>query len=540
MLVQEIRIGFGQINPVVGDFAHNSKQILQIMNDAAGKVDLLIFGELALCGYPLGDLSYRADIISATQEALEQLVAESAEPRLASLTVVLGHVSAAATHSDQQSSYASAHNSATVFSGGEVIGRYDKKYLPNYDVFDDWRNFVPGSSELLFELQGQRVAVAICEDIWHPEAPQRDELANAGVDLLVVPNGSPYTRDIQSRRRNAARSYQRGFAIAYANLAGGQDDLVFDGDSFLMGKDGQELYRAGMEPGLFITETKELEPVLDDEPQRLYEVLVTGLRDYCGKTGQDKVLLGFSGGIDSSLTAAIAVDALGSQAVLGIGLPSRYSSDHSLADAQQLANNLGCEFRVIPIDKAHVAFEDMVDLKGLAGENVQARIRAVTLMAISNSEGRLLLTTGNKSEIAVGYSTMYGDSAGGFAPIKDILKTDVWRLARWLNASRGKELIPMSSIEKPPSAELSPGQLDSDSLPDYNLLDDILRLLIEKTATVDEVVALGFERELVSEVDSKVRAAEWKRSQGAIGTKTTAVAFGSGRRVPITTRFGKL
>ena len=538
--MQEIRIGFGQINPVVGDFAHNSRQILQIMDNAAGKVDLLIFGELALCGYPLGDLSYRADIISATQEALEQLVAESAEPRLASLTVVLGHVSAAATHSDQQSSYASAHNSATVFSSGVVIGRYDKKYLPNYDVFDDWRNFVPGSSELLFELKGQRVAVAICEDIWHPEAPQRDELANAGVDLLVVPNGSPYTRDIQSRRRNAAISYQGSFAIAYANLAGGQDDLVFDGDSFLMGKDGQELYRAGMEPGMFIAETKELEPVLDDEPQRLYEVLVTGLRDYCGKTGQDKVLLGFSGGIDSALTAAIAVDALGSRAVLGIGLPSRYSSDHSLADAQQLANNLGCEFRVIPIDKAHVAFEDMVDLKGLAGENVQARIRAVTLMAISNSEGRLLLTTGNKSEIAVGYSTMYGDSAGGFAPIKDVLKTDVWRLARWLNASRGKELIPISSIEKPPSAELSPGQLDSDSLPDYNLLDDILRLLIEKTATVDEVVALGFERELVSEVDSKVRSAEWKRSQGAIGTKTTAVAFGSGRRVPITTRFGKL
>ncbi|MGA1200135.1 MAG: NAD(+) synthase, partial [Aquiluna sp.] len=237
---------------------------------------------------------------------------------------------------------------------------------------------------------------------------------------------------------------------------------------------------------------------------------------------------------------AIAVDALGPEAVLGVGLPSRYSSEHSLADAQQLAKNLGCEFRVVPIDKAHVAFEDMVELSGLAGENVQARIRAVTLMAISNSEGRLLLTTGNKSEIAVGYSTMYGDSAGGFAPIKDVLKTDVWRLARWLNASRGKELIPISSIEKPPSAELSPGQLDSDSLPDYELLDDILRLLIEKTATVDEVVALGFERELVSEVDGKVRAAEWKRSQGAIGTKTTAVAFGSGRRVPITTRFGKL
>jgi NAD+ synthase (glutamine-hydrolysing) len=226
--------------------------------------------------------------------------------------------------------------------------------------------------------------------------------------------------------------------------------------------------------------------------------------------------------------------------VLGVGLPSRYSSDHSLSDAKQLAANIGCEFRVVEIDRAHQAFESMVELGGLAGENAQARIRAVTLMAVSNSENRLLITTGNKSEIAVGYSTMYGDSAGGFAPIKDVLKTDVWRLARWLNASRAKEVVPISSIEKPPSAELRPDQLDSDSLPEYEVLDDILRLLIEKTATVDEVVALGFERDLVREIDHKVRSAEWKRSQGAIGTKTTAVAFGSGRRVPLTTRFGKL
>jgi len=230
---------------------------------------------------------------------------------------------------------------------------------------------------------------------------------------------------------------------------------------------------------------------------------------------------------------------LGPESVLGVALPSRHSSEHSLADAEQLAKNLGCEYRVVEIEPAHSAFEQMVKLEGLAGENVQARIRAVTLMGISNSEGRLLLTTGNKSEIAVGYSTMYGDSAGGFAPIKDVLKTDVWRLARWLNA-QGKELIPTSSIEKPPSAELSPGQLDSDSLPDYGLLDDILRLLIEKTATVEEVVALGFDADLVSQIDSRVRAAEWKRSQAAIGTKTTLVAFGSGRRVPLTTRFGKL
>jgi NAD+ synthase (glutamine-hydrolysing) len=540
VLVQEIRIGFGQINPVVGDFAHNSEQILNIMREAAGKVDLLMFGELALCGYPLGDLSYRTDIIAATQEALDELVAASADESLASLTVVLGHVSAAESTPGNQSSYAAAHNSATVFSGGNTIGRYDKKYLPNYDVFDDWRNFVPGSSELVFELKGQKVAVAICEDIWHPESTQRQRFASEGISLLVVPNGSPYTRDIQSRRRMAVSSFQSGFAVAYANLSGGQDDLVFDGDSFLVSKEGKEIARAGMEPGLFAAEEMDLDPVLDDDPTRLYEVLVTGLRDYCLKTGQTQVVLGLSGGIDSALCAAIAADALGPNAVLGVGLPSRYSSDHSLSDAKQLAANIGCEFRVVEIDKAHQAFESMVELAGLAGENAQARIRAVTLMAISNSENRLLITTGNKSEIAVGYSTMYGDSAGGFAPIKDVLKTDVWRLARWLNASRAKEVVPISSIEKPPSAELRPDQLDSDSLPDYEVLDDILRLLIEKTATVDEVVALGFERDLVREIDHKVRSAEWKRSQGAIGTKTTAVAFGSGRRVPLTTRFGKL
>jgi len=315
---------------------------------------------------------------------------------------------------------------------------------------------------------------------------------------------------------------------------------VLDGDSFLVSKEGKEIARAGMEPGLFVAEEMDLDPVLDDDPTRLYEVLVTGLRDYCLKTGQTQVVLGLSGGIDSALCAAVAADALGPNAVLGVGLPSRYSSDHSLRDAKQLAANIGCKFRVVEIDRAHQAFESMVELAGLAGENAQARIRAVTLMAISNSENRLLITTGNKSEIAVGYSTMYGDSAGGFAPIKDVLKTDVWRLARWLNASRAREVIPISSIEKPPSAELRPDQLDSDSLPNYEVLDDILRLLIEKTATVDEVVALGFERDLVREIDHKVRSAEWKRSQGAIGTKTTAVAFGSGRRVPLTTRFGKL
>ncbi|MGA1713506.1 MAG: NAD(+) synthase, partial [bacterium] len=277
-----------------------------------------------------------------------------------------------------------------------------------------------------------------------------------------------------------------------------------------------------------------------DDPERLFQVLVTGLRDYCAKTGQKKIVLGLSGGIDSALSCAIAVEAIGAKNVLGVGLPSRYSSDHSISDAKQLAENLGCEFRIVEIENPHAAVESLLSLSELAKENLQARIRAVILMGISNSEGRLLLSTGNKSEIAVGYSTIYGDAAGGFAPIKDVLKTDVWWLARWYNQQKGQTLIPESSISKAPSAELRPGQVDQDSLPEYQVLDDILRLLIEKFATVDEVVALGFERSLVAEIDEMVRRAEWKRSQGAIGTKTTVVSFGSGRRVPITTRFGKL
>lgn len=535
--MQEIRIGFGQINPVVGDFQHNEAQILSQLKQADGKVDLVVFGELALCGYPLGDLSYRSDVIERTENSLKELIAESA--KFPSLTVVLGHISPATRRDTRQSAFAIAHNSATVFRNGMVIGRYDKQRLPTYDVFDDWRNFVPGQDELIFELNGKSVAVAICEDIWDPSSGQPERLQKAGVDLLVVPNGSPYTRNKRSERRFAARAFQRGFAIAYANLCGGQDELVFDGDSFVIDKDGQEIFRTTFAEGLKF-ESAELTEVLDDDPAVLFEALVVGLRDYCHKTGQKKIVLGLSGGIDSALSCVIAAEAVGAENVLGIALPSRYSSEHSKVDARELAKSVGCEFREIEIENPHASFEALLELSDLAKENLQARIRMLILMGISNTEQRLLLSTGNKSEIAVGYSTIYGDSAGGFAPIKDVFKTDVWWLARWYNDKSGREVIPVNSITKAPSAELRPGQVDQDSLPEYQLLDDILRLLIEKSATVDEVVGLGFDRDTVADIDDKVRRAEWKRSQGAIGTKTTQLAFGSGRRVPITTRFGKL
>lgn len=534
----EIKVGLAQTNPVVGDYQNNALEILRLMTEAnAAGVQLLVFGELALNGYPLGDLSYRADVITSGEAKLAQIVYESRS--YPQLTVVLGHASLAKEPRPRiQSSDAIAHNSATVFRAGEVIGRYDKQRLPNYDVFDDWRNFIPGSKELIFEVSGTRCAVAICEDIWEQNSGRSAALKAAGVEYLVVPNGSPYTRAKNKQRRKAATTFAAGMSLAYVNLSGGQDELVFDGDSFLLDAGGSEIITAGIESGLYLRNAPRQSN--QDSYEKLFEVLVVGLRDYLKKTGQKKVVLGLSGGIDSALCAAIAKEAVGSANVTGVLLPSRYSSTHSLSDAEQLAKNLEIEYRTIPIETAHQAFESTLELSSLAQENLQARIRAVILMGISNSEGHLLISTGNKSEVAVGYSTMYGDAAGGFAPIKDVYKTDVWKLAETYNNVNGSAVIPQNSITKPPSAELRPGQLDQDSLPDYQLLDSVLELLIEGKKTVAEVVAAGFDLSTVTRIDKMVRASEWKRSQGAIGTKTTEIAFGRGRRVPLTTRFGEL
>ena len=476
-------------------------------------------------------MSYRRDIIESSERTLQELVSQSKS--FPELTMVVGFASLATSLPQSQSSYAIAHNSAAVIKGGELIGVYHKQLLPNYDVFDDWRNFIPGTEELIFEIAGVRCAVAICEDIWSKDNTRSKELRKSGVELLLVPNGSPYSREKRAERLDAARNFQDGFALAYANLAGGQDELVFDGGSFLLDSSGALVAQLGDAPAT------ELATRIDeqDSSQLLWNVLVTGVRDYLAKTGQKTVVLGLSGGIDSALCAAIAAAAIGPENVFGVALPSRYSSEHSLADAKAVATALGIKYREVSIEPAHLAFESSIDLSPLAGENIQARIRAVILMGISNTEGHLLLTTGNKSEIAVGYSTMYGDAAGGFGPIKDLYKTDVWAISRWRNESTGKELIPWNSITKAPSAELRPDQKDQDSLPEYELLDAVLRELIEHSRTISEIVALGFDRQIVSEIDAMVRKAEWKRSQGAIGTKTTKVAFGSGRRVPLTTRF---
>jgi NAD+ synthase (glutamine-hydrolysing) len=330
-------------------------------------------------------------------------------------------------------------------------------------------------------------------------------------------------------------------ALAYVNLVGGQDDLVFDGKSFYQNRQGEITSLAkSFEEDLLVVGDPKQTPLVQDELSEVFSAICLGIRDYVRKTGNKGVVVGLSGGIDSALVAALAVQALGKENVVGVRMPSRFSSEHSLKDAELLSQNLGIDLRTLEIDKAHQAFEATVPLNAIAGENIQARIRAVLLMAISNNEGLLVLNTGNKSEVAVGYSTIYGDSIGAYAPLKDLYKSDVWRLSSWINKHLGGEVIPENSISKAPSAELRPGQVDTDSLPDYHELDSILRHLIENHATVAEVVSAGFAKETVLRVDRMVRAAEWKRSQAPIGPRLSKVSFGRGRRVPLATKFGDL
>ena len=534
------RLGIAQMNPIVGDFVENTKTIVSLMEEAASAgTEILVLPELALCGYPLGDFSYRSDFVEASEQAIEHLVQTSAHAMYSGLTVVLGTVTRPKIpRSAEQRSFATAHNSAVVFRNGIRLATHHKNLLPNYDVFDDWRNFVPGDSITVFNHNDYRIAIAICEDIWSTESAIYHELKKLSLDLIISPNGSPYSLEKHRQRLSAALAFAAGTPLLYVNLRGGQDELVFDGNSFLLDSDGELAWRANPDCNFQeVVRAKQIE-VNQEEQAEIWDVLRLGLADYLAKTGQSKVVLGLSGGIDSAVCAVLAVDALGAGNVLGVRLPSRYSSDHSLQDAEQLAHNLGIELRTVPIDSAHKVFEGMTQLSPLAEENLQARIRAVTLMAISNSEGRVLLSTGNKSEIAVGYSTIYGDAAGGFAPIKDVYKTRVWELAKWRNTLDG--VIPERSISKAPSAELRPGQKDVDSLPPYELLDSILEHLVEAAMSVSEIAALGFDAETVSKIDELMRRSEWKRSQGAIGTKITSVSFGKGRRLPIATRFRPL
>lgn len=546
----DIRIALAQIDTCVGDVDTNSRTILEWSRRAAAEgAQVVAFPEMTITGYPIEDLALRASFQRAARAAVQTIADQLVADGLGDLTVVLGTVGAPQV--TRTSPGTRPTNQALVLQGGAVTASYDKHHLPNYGVFDEFRIFAPGAEPCVLEIGGRRVGLVVCEDIWQDGGPVA-ELAAREVDLLLVLNGSPFeegkghTRtDLAARRARELRA-----PVAYVNMVGGQDDLVFDGGSFVVGEDGSVLTSAPQ----FVEHLLLWDLAADGEPEHrgplaptldpdeeVYQAIVTGVRGYVRKNGFRSVVLGLSGGIDSALVAAICADAIGGENVYGVSMPSSYSSEHSKDDAADLAKRIGAHYRVQPIAPMVDAFQGELALVDVAAENLQARVRGMILMALSNSEGHLVLATGNKSELAVGYSTIYGDAVGGFAPIKDVDKSQVWALSRWRNnaALDAGQIppIPESSITKPPSAELRPGQVDQDSLPPYDLLDEVLDAYIEHAEGRAELLARGFDEEVVDKVVSLVDRAEWKRRQYPLGTKVTALAFGRDRRLPVTSRW---
>ncbi|UVS77249.1 NAD+ synthase [Actinokineospora sp. UTMC 2448] len=563
----QLRIALAQVNPTVGDLAGNADLVVRWARNAVeAGADVVVFPEMVLTGYPVEDLALRESFGVASRSALDALAGSLDDAGCGAVPVWVGYL-------DRDE--VGPRNGAAVLHGGRVVARQFKHHLPNYGVFDERRLFKPGTSLDIVRVRGLEVGMVICEDVWQEGGPVA-ALGQAGVDLIVSPNASPYERSKDDQRLPliARRAREAQAPLVYVNQVGGQDDLVFDGDSIVVAADGTLLARApqfvehlalvdlDLPGGAARTDADVVDDfsvrrvVLSDEPRQdgvrhpgviaeplpeeaeIWSALVTGLRDYTQKNGFRSVVLGLSGGIDSAVVAALAVDALGADAVHGVSMPSAYSSEHSRADAAELAERTGLHFSEQPIADMVEVFVKQLGLTGLAEENVQARCRGMTLMGLSNQHGHLVLATGNKTELAVGYSTIYGDAVGGFAPIKDVPKTLVWHLARWRNAEAEKRgetpPIPENSISKPPSAELRPGQLDSDSLPDYELLDDVLDDYIEGDRGYADLVRAGHDPELIDRVLRMVDRAEYKRRQYPPGTKITFRAFGRDRRLPIT------
>jgi NAD+ synthase (glutamine-hydrolysing) len=548
MVMPKVRLAMAQTNPIVGDISGNLAQTIATIDKAHSRgANLIVFGEMNLAGYPIEDLAARSSFLEAAEGAVLDLAAHLKDGKYANLAVVVGHPARAS----RSNGWSIANNSASVIVDGEVIGRYAKHHLPNYSVFDEFRNFVPGDELFTFTFNDLRISTIICEDIWQTGGPVA-ALGKSNTDVALILNGSPFEVSKTDTRLKLVQDIaeMHNCSVAYVNLVGGQDDLVFDGNSFYVDSSGQLVARSAQfisDIGYVDIESKSVatssaKPASDkDDLSEIWGALVLGLRDYVSKNGFKSVVLGLSGGIDSAVCASIAADALGADRVFGVSMPSKYSSDHSKGDAEDLADRLGCHYRTEAIERMVDAFEGQLHLDGLASENLQARMRGVILMALSNAEGHLVLTTGNKTELAVGYSTIYGDSVGGFAPIKDVEKTLVWKLAEWRNA-RALALgltppIPENSISKPPSAELRPDQVDQDSLPEYELLDSLLEAYVDRRLGRDQVIAEGFEATVVDRIIGLVDRAEWKRRQGAIGPKITGMAFGRDRRLPITNKF---
>lgn len=543
-------VALAQIDTCVGDLDGNAVKIMEYCRKAASrKADLVVFPEMTLTGYPIEDLAFRATFRRAAWSKADQLAKGLQDEGLGGLYVIVGTVG---TDREQDR----PRNRMVVLHDGLVWAGYDKHFLPNYGVFDEYRIFTPGQESVILDIKGRRIGLAICEDIWQEGGPIR-EMAQEGIDLLVTINGSPFEEGKGHVRRDLAarRARQVDAPVIYVNQVGGQDDLVFDGGSFVVGADGALLERSPQfiehlgywtlpESGVAgETAARSKSALIGDLPgdEEIYRACVLGLRDYMVKNHFTGVCLGLSGGIDSALVATIAADACGGSNIWGISMPSRYSSEGSRDDATDLAQRLGLHYEVKAIGPEFDAFQEELHLEGVAEENIQARIRGVIVMAYSNSRNLLALATGNKSELACGYSTIYGDAVGGYAPIKDLLKTRVWELSRWRNEEARRqgqvEPIPANSILKPPSAELREGQKDSDSLPDYALLDRVLEAYIEKAHGREDLLADGFDPETVNTVMRLVDRAEWKRRQYPLGPKVTSLAFGRDRRLPITNAF---
>jgi NAD+ synthase (glutamine-hydrolysing) len=537
-----IRLAMAQTNPVVGAISANLDECFAHVRLAAAEgAQIVVFGEMVATGYPIEDLAQRSSFVRSAEVAVADFAQRLESEGLGALYVVVGHPALAA----EGNGWAIAENCASVLHHGNVVGKYAKHHLPNYSVFDEYRIFVPGTDSLVFEAFGKRFGVVICEDIWKEDGPVAS-LSASQVDVTLVLNGSPFELGKDQTRLELVQrvAKQSNSAVAYVNLVGGQDDLVFDGSSLMVDRTGKLVAMGrGFESDRILIDIDDFEvspvgsvfPPASDQLAQAWQALVLGLRDYVNKNQFRSVILGLSGGIDSAVCAALAVDAIGPDRVFGVSLPSKYSSDHSKSDAFDLAERLGIQIRTEAIADIVGVAENQLQLEGLAAENLQARVRGLILMALSNAEGHLTLTTGNKSELAVGYSTIYGDSVGGFAPLKDVPKTLVWELAKWRNANaQGKPPIPENSISKPPSAELRPGQVDQDSLPEYDELDAILSLYIDERRSSAEIIALGHAADTVNRVLALVDRAEWKRRQGAIGPKISGMAFGRDRRLPIT------
>ena len=567
-----LRVGVCQLNLTVGDLDGNAERMIAALAEVSGGGgDLAVFPELAICGYPPEDLLAKPRFAQDCLATLEKVAAATGRCAAVVGLPVAGDGGG-------------LFNAAAVCADGAIVGMARKAHLPNYGVFDELRHFSPGAPETLFEVAGAVVGVSICEDVWI-DGGAVDRLAAAGADVIVNVNASPYSIGKFDERLAILRRRIAGIGcpVVYANLVGGQDELVFDGRSLVLDASGavvaqaaafdEEILLADVRPrrpgpgpvpgptavaGVARPERVRVsdppaaawrEPVPAAVPEPLdvldevYAALVLGTRDYVRKNGFSDVCVGLSGGVDSSLVATVAVDALGAERVHGVLMPSRYSSDHSVADAELLCANLGIDGRTIPIEAAHDALEAMLApafagrRPGLAEENVQSRLRAVVLMALANKFGRLVLTTGNKTECAVGYSTLYGDTAGAFAPISDVWKLQVYELARRRNAVAGFPLVPERVLTKAPSAELRPDQRDTDSLPSYDLLDPVARAFVEEDMTAGELIASGADDDLVRRVGRMVDAAEYKRRQMAPGVRVTAKAFGKDRRMPITNRY---